>query len=255
MDPDLHPDLAERIGGLALLHRWKGFGCMKHTRFMVPVLIVVYNMFMNAVDRFDQKRAACAILWKEMRVSQSIFTWILDAACINANALRRIIDPGDVIDLPEFKRRVALDFVMAYMRKTGGNTWNTKPRENNLTALIIKEDSLAPTTSPLIRCQHDLVDNVKCAGKRQIFQGRCVLCTQMGARKESKYGCTGCRQYFHVACFNALHKNGKLKTFAQLSPALAANAKVVKFVTGESFYNNKDQANIGTVESIMPYEK
>ena len=72
MDPDLHPTLAERIGGLALLHRWTGDACMKRTRFMVPVLIVVYNLFMNTVDRFDQKRAACAILRKEMRVSQSI---------------------------------------------------------------------------------------------------------------------------------------------------------------------------------------
>ena len=180
---------------------------------------------------------------------------IIDPACINVNALRSIIDPGDEIDLLEFKRRLAIDFVMAYMQKTGGNTWNQRPRDNILTALIVRENSLASDTPPLIRCQHDLVDNVKCAGKRQIFQGRCVLCTLLGARKESKYGCTGCRQYFHLACFNALHKNGKLKTFAQLSPALAANAKVVKFVTGESFYNNKDQANIGTVESIMPYEK
>ena len=187
-----------------------------------------------------------------MRVSQSIFSWIIDAACINANAICSIIEPEDVIDLPELKRRVAMDFVMKYIKDTCGNKWNQRIRTNTLTTLITRENSLASAT--LIGCQHDLVDNVKCAGKRQIFQGRCMLCTMMGARKESKYGCTGCRQYFHVACFNALHTNGKLKTFGQLSPALAANTKVVKFVTGESYYNNKNQANIGTVETVMPYE-
>ena len=60
---------------------------------------------------------------------------------------------------------------------------------------------------------------------------------------------------FHVACFTALHKDGKLKTCEQLSPVLAANTKVKVFVKGVSYYNNKDQVNIGTVEGIMPYEK
>ena len=75
MDPDVHPNLDKKIGGLAMLHRWTGDESMKRTRFMVLVMIVIYNLFMNAVDRFDQKHAACAILRKEMRVSKSIFTF------------------------------------------------------------------------------------------------------------------------------------------------------------------------------------
>ena len=82
-----------------------------------------------------------------------------------------------------------------------------------------------------------------------------MLCTLMGKRKETKSRCIGCRQYFHVNCFTALHKDRKLKTFAQLSTTLAANTKVKEFVTGKSYYNIKDQVDIGTVEDmIMPYD-
>ena len=33
MDPNEHPDLANRIGGLALLYRWRGVENMMHSRF------------------------------------------------------------------------------------------------------------------------------------------------------------------------------------------------------------------------------
>ena len=151
---------------------------MMRTKFYVPALIVAYNMFMNAVDRFDQKRAACAILRKELRVSQSIFTWILDAACINANALRSKLGV-DEIALPEFKRRVALDLVRAYITTTGGNTWNKRKRNNELTRMFCRETSLAtavaPGTQTTIRCHHVLVENKP--NKRQVFPGRCILCS------------------------------------------------------------------------------
>ena len=83
-----------------------------------------------------------------MRVSQSIFTWILDAACINGNALRTKLGVQEIA-LPEFKRRVALDLVSAYIAKTGGNTWNKRERTNELTLMICREASLANTVAPV----------------------------------------------------------------------------------------------------------
>ena len=219
------------------------------------MLIVAYNLFMNAVDRFDQKCAACAILRKKMHVSQSIFTWILDEACITANALRTILEPGDEIDLLEFKRRIALDSVRSYIKKTGGNQWNKRPRTNELIALFCSERNLATTSSaqnetpiPSIWCHYVLVD--KKSNKRQIFQGRCILCHLFDKRPEAKFGCTGCKQYYHVNCFELLHNDGKLKTIANIHASLAENNKVKDFVTGKIKWNTIDQEYIGTVEDM-----
>ena len=239
MDPVVHNDLANKLGCLALLFSWTGVENMMRSRFWVPVMIVVYNMFMNAVDRFDQKRAACAILRKEMRVYQSTFTWILDAACINANALRTILQPGDEIDLPEFKRRIALDVVSVYVKKTGGNPWNKRPRTNELTALICSEEIVDSTTLNnnegnimSINCHHSLVDNIN--SKRQIFQARCILCCLYDKRKETKYGCTVCKQYYHVNCFAILHKEVGLISLGNVPAHLVENTKVKEFLTGKS---------------------
>ena len=191
MDPDVHHGLADKIGGLALLLRWTGSEKMMRTKFWVPVLIVAYNLFMNAVDQLDQKRAACAILRKEIRVSQSIFTWILDAACINANALRMTLLPGDEIKLPEFKRRVSLYLVSVYVQMTGGNQWNKRPRTNELTRMLCRETHLAPapaTQQTTIRCHHVLIENKP--NKRQVYQGCCILCRLLKKRCETKCGCT-----------------------------------------------------------------
>ena len=80
-------------------------------------------MFMNAVGKFDQKRVGFVILRKEVRVSQYIFTRILNVECINGNALCFILEPDDKIKLPEIKRRVAVDFICAYVLKSGDNKW------------------------------------------------------------------------------------------------------------------------------------
>ena len=53
IDPNIHHGLADKIGGLALLYRWTDSENMMHSKFYDPALIVAYNVFMNAVDRFD----------------------------------------------------------------------------------------------------------------------------------------------------------------------------------------------------------
>ena len=57
MDPADNPEIIDLVGGLAPLFRLTGDESMSWTRYMVAEIIVVYNCFINAVDRVDQKHA------------------------------------------------------------------------------------------------------------------------------------------------------------------------------------------------------
>jgi hypothetical protein len=48
------------VSGLGTLFCWTGTEVMHCTAFLVPAFIVAYNLFMNGVDRLDQKRATNA---------------------------------------------------------------------------------------------------------------------------------------------------------------------------------------------------
>ena len=49
------PEARSAVHGLAILSRWTGKEIFHRTLFSVPSPIVAYNMFMNSVDRMDQK--------------------------------------------------------------------------------------------------------------------------------------------------------------------------------------------------------
>ena len=118
VDPKDDETIIYCVHGLAPLHRWIGIESMYRTTFLVPALVVVYNIFMNGVDRFDQKRSTIPVLRKEMKVSMSIFTWILNAACINANTMCSVTS-GDDLELIEFKRRISIEFVRPLIMRRG----------------------------------------------------------------------------------------------------------------------------------------
>lgn len=63
---------------------------------------------MNGVDRVDQLRYTNPTRRKEMRLSMSLFTWLLDLSIINSFALMKHIQkkPKAPQTLREFKRRV-----------------------------------------------------------------------------------------------------------------------------------------------------
>ena len=107
-----------------------------------------------------------------------------------------------------------------------------------------------------INCHHSLVENVNNNKKRQILQGRCILCSLCDKRKETKYGCTGCKQYYHVNCFAILHKEGKLIRLANVPAHLIENTKVKEFLTGKTKRYTNTQKCIGTEEHMnMAYKK
>lgn len=64
--------------------------CMPHP-YEVSAIIIAYNLFINVVDRFNQLFAGNITKGKERRVPMLVFTFLLGASVIIANALYRII--------------------------------------------------------------------------------------------------------------------------------------------------------------------
>jgi hypothetical protein len=104
----LHGDDLEAIdcvNGLGILYRWTRTEVMHRTAFLVLAQIVAYYLFMNGVDRLDQKQATNATKRKEKRRNMNIFLDILDLACTQAHSLLCTIGvKNKPIEFVEFKR-------------------------------------------------------------------------------------------------------------------------------------------------------
>jgi hypothetical protein len=97
------------VHGLAPLHRWTDECKINHEKFDAPAIVVAYNLFMNAIDRMDQRRQPVACQQREKHVSMTIFTLILDLACSNGYAVGCTLSTQykHSVWFDEFKRRTA----------------------------------------------------------------------------------------------------------------------------------------------------
>ena len=59
--------------GLGPFYRWTGNKNIYRATFMVPVIIIAYNLFMNSVDVLDQRIVYSEVKRKEQRVTMTIF--------------------------------------------------------------------------------------------------------------------------------------------------------------------------------------
>ena len=100
------PHAMHCVHGLAFMHRWTGDESLGHTRFQVPAMIASYNTHMNGVDRLDQARAISPIKRKEVCVSRSIFSFVLDSCVQNAYAVSATLG-GEKRSLYDFKLALA----------------------------------------------------------------------------------------------------------------------------------------------------
>lgn len=94
------------VHGHASLERWLETDSFKLTKLEVSSLVVVNNLFMGKVDRFDQFRSTNSIMSSEKGVPRSTFTYSLDLYLQNTfSILQTIIIPGEVLySVREFKR-------------------------------------------------------------------------------------------------------------------------------------------------------
>jgi hypothetical protein len=194
------------VNGLCKLHHWTD-NCMLHRQaFMAPAPIVAYNLFMNAVDRMDQRRQPLACQRREKRVSMSIFTMVMDLACSNGYAVACTLssDYKEKVSFSEFKRRVAEQLTSSWIAgrpktKEGGG------RKRKTT--VDDQDSIDPNSLST----HILSENESRTYGKHSKVGDCFLCAIMGTEQTvsetrgSKLGCFECGQCYHIKCFNHMH--------------------------------------------------
>jgi hypothetical protein len=149
------------VRGLSKLERWTGEESLHRTVFMAPAIVVCYNIFMNAVDRVDQRRATNPTRRREYRVYMVLFTYFMDLALNNAHALYQCIDIGpDVhVGMKEFKRRICKSLTVPHLetrkkRKKPPSTCNALP-EGQVEAECTIEAALGD-----IRSLHVLTDTI-----------------------------------------------------------------------------------------------
>jgi hypothetical protein len=102
---------------------------MHQTTFMVPVFIVAYNMYMNSVDKMDQKRTMNPTKRKEQRLHMSLFTYFLDMAALQTYAEFQSIRPLESISFAEFKQSLCEELA------TQCQSLQKRPRNENKSRL------------------------------------------------------------------------------------------------------------------------
>lgn len=196
---DMDDDEAKHcVHGLAPIERWTGNESLHRSIFMVPAIIVAYNMFMNSVDRMDQRRATNPTRRKEQRLHMSMFTFILDLAALQAFALHQVLDDGsNVLDFISFKRSICESLVKPHRSQRKIRRASEIDNSNlmeNVIGTVGDSDG------------HLLIENINKTGIH------CHFCLLRGVKKKTIYGCTKCGRGFHVNCYTAFHFQGALKS-------------------------------------------
>lgn len=75
-----------------------------------PVAISDYNLHMNCVDKFDQRKSAYEISRKSRKWWHRIFFYLTDAAVVNAFAIHNCL-PFERLDLKTFRRKIVFGLV------------------------------------------------------------------------------------------------------------------------------------------------
>ena len=174
------------VHGLASMSRWRGDESFHRSVIKVPSLALACSVFMNGVDRFDQLRSTNAIVRKEKRVSMSLFTFMLDAAVLNAFALSKQESPELTMTARGFKRRIAEALVAPELMKKQGRA---------------KEMPKASAESNFTTT-HFLLEN---KGKKFV---NCCLCADVSGnekRLKTAFSCSQCEKGHHVNCFAFRH--------------------------------------------------
>ena len=214
------------VRGLSPLKRWTGSETLHRTTFLVPAIIVAYNMYMNSVDRADQKRSTNPTKRREKRLHMSMFTYILDMAVLQAHNVFQTLKPDNNVSLVQFKRSLCEAFVNDHRkRKNGPDDGSNR---------IVLEEVLGSNSHP-----HMLIEN---KNKKDI---NCYFCLLRGKKRKTIYGCVKCGKGFHVNCYTAYHCEGALEGDAK------ALATMIRGCNGQiPRASNKRSKHIGDMASL-----
>ena len=190
----------ECVHGVCTVHRWTGSEYMYRTQFQVAAPIAAYNIFMNAVDRMDQRRIYHPTRRSEKRVTMTLWTYIIDLCCHNAYAVLGVIDKqrAQKTDFREFKRCIVENLVMPFLQIRTQKQCGPKKFSSDaemINANLGADDSF-----------HYITTNKNGTALQ------CYLCRIVsGETYRSTYGCSACQKAFHVNCYTAFHFRNALK--------------------------------------------
>jgi len=151
------------------MQRWSGSESLHRTTYYVPSVIAAYNLYMNSVDRMDQKRATNATKRKEQRLYMTIFTYILDLACHQAFSLLQTMRPRENLSFQEFKRDLCEELVSEFRKK----------RKRTLQEALDKEKEKQDKEKNIGKKSHMLIENLN---KVDI---NCHMCLIRGQKKKN----------------------------------------------------------------------
>lgn len=108
------------VRGLVGVRRWiKDVDIFHRSLLQVPVMILIYNIFMSGVDRLDQQRSTNPIRRREKRVSRTVFGLIFDTAMANGYSLMQQskldLNEDFTMTLADFKHKVATQLVQPFL--------------------------------------------------------------------------------------------------------------------------------------------
>ena len=109
------------VHGLSIMRCWIGKESMHRMELEVPAPFVAYNVFMNGIDRSEQRRSTNPTRWKEQRACMSIFTAFLDMSCMNAYSLYNVVEKENSkrLSYQEFKRAIISSLISPLRAQKG----------------------------------------------------------------------------------------------------------------------------------------
>ena len=203
----------------------------------VPAPIVAYNIYMNSVDRMDQKRSTNPTRRKEKRLPMTIFTAMVDVAINNAFAIYNVLfrkkHVTKEMQLKDFKRKIALALIYPQLRQREKEQAEREARRIARESRQNQASERARHLASAIGAMHDgccLIETAK-AGSN------CYLCHKLGliegeeVSQKIRTGCPKCQKCFHPNCFTAYHYQGAVGAAgnAELAGRLARLSERVDF--------------------------
>lgn len=190
---------------LGFLQRWNGGEFLRQPMLQVPSIVVAYNLFMNAVDRFDQLRSIAPMTHCERGVTMSMLTFVMDVWIINAHAiLNAIRTPGEsIIGIGEMKERIVAQLVDEHVK------YKEQPHclRHIHSAQYVTDNEAA--FKNVADAKHMLLEN---KNHRSVHCVLCNLVPQNGRGGYTFYSCTACQQGFRVSSFALFHDRDTFRT-------------------------------------------
>lgn len=168
----------------------------KREKVTMPETIRDYNVNMNGCDRIDQMLSYYGhFTRKTIKWWKRVYYWLLELVQINSFILYKLKNGLAKLGLRKFKKtlamqlceRAAVDFTAAGATRAVGR----------------------PFSNPIERLEtgFHFVDCVE-------SEKDCKVCSKTGARKKTKYVCTGCADHPHLhpkTCFRVFHTQANFK--------------------------------------------